>query len=40
MVEKINPFYKLLKNDVPIKRMSELNETFDSVNKRSLMLVG
>ena len=33
MVERLNPFYKLLKTDVPINIMSELKETFDSVNK-------
>ena len=31
--EKINPFYKLLKTEVPINITSELKETFDSVNK-------
>ena len=31
--EKLNPFYKLLKTEVPIKITSELKETFDSVNK-------
>ena len=31
--EKLNPFYKLLKTDVPINITSELKETFDSVNK-------
>ena len=33
MAEKLNPFYKLLKTEVPIKITSELKETFDSVNK-------
>ena len=33
MAEKLNPFYKLLKAEVPINITSELNETFDSVNK-------
>ena len=33
MAEKPNPFYKLLKTEVPIKITSELKETFDSVNK-------
>ena len=33
MVEKLNPFYKLLKKEVPINITSELKETFDSVNK-------
>ena len=31
--EKVNPFYKLLKTEVPINITSELKETFDSVNK-------
>ena len=31
--EKLNPFYKLLKTEVPINITSELKETFDSVNK-------
>ena len=31
--EKFNPFYKLLKAEVPINITSELKETFDSVNK-------
>ena len=31
--EKQNPFYKLLKTEVPIDISSELKETFDSVNK-------
>ena len=31
--EKHNPFYKLLKAEVPININSELEETFDSVNK-------
>ena len=33
MAEKLNPFYKLLKTDVPINITSELKETFDLVNK-------
>ena len=33
MVEKLNPFYKLLKTEVPINVTSELKETFASVNK-------
>ena len=33
MVEKLNPFYKLLKAEVPINITSDLKETFDSVNK-------
>ena len=33
MAEKLNPFYKLLKTEVPINVTSELKETFDSVNK-------
>ena len=33
MAEKLNPFYKLLKMEVPINITSELKETFDSVNK-------
>ena len=33
MAEKHNPFYKLLKAEVPINIISELKETFDSVNK-------
>ena len=32
-VEKLNPFYKLLKAEVPINITSELKEAFDSVNK-------
>ena len=31
--EKLNPFYKLLKAEVPINITSELKETFHSVNK-------
>ena len=31
--EKLNPFYKLPKMEVPINITSELKETFDSVNK-------
>ena len=33
MAEKLNPFYKLLKTEVPINITSELKETFNSVNK-------
>ena len=33
MAEKLNPFYKLLKAEVPINITSKLKETFDSVNK-------
>ena len=33
MAEKLNPFYKLLKAEVPINFTSELKEAFDSVNK-------
>ena len=33
MGEKLNPFYKLLKAEVPINITSELKEAFDSVNK-------
>ena len=33
MAEKLNPFYKLPNTEVPINITSELNETFDSVNK-------
>ena len=33
MAEKLNPFYKMLKTEVPINITSELKETFDSVNK-------
>ena len=31
MAEKLNPFYKLLKTEVPINITSDLKETFDSV---------
>ena len=33
MAEKLEPFYKLLKAELPINITSELKETFDSVNK-------
>ena len=33
MAEKLNPFFKLLKAEVPINIAPELKETFDSVNK-------
>ena len=32
MAEKSNPFYKLVKTEVPINITSELKETFDSLN--------
>ena len=32
MAEKLHPFYKLLKTEVPINITSEVKETFDSVN--------
>ena len=32
MIEKLSPFYKLLKAEVPINITSELKETFDSGN--------
>ena len=32
MAEKLNPFYKLLKTEVPINITSDLKETFDSAN--------
>ena len=32
MAEKLHPFYKLLKTEVPIKITSQLKEMFDSVN--------
>ena len=32
MAEKLNPYYKLLKAEVPINITSELRETFDSLN--------
>ena len=32
MAEKPNPFYRLLKSEVPINITSELKETFDTVN--------
>ena len=32
IAEKVNPFYKLLKTEVPTKNTSELKEIFDSVN--------
>ena len=32
MAEKLNPFYKHLEAEVPINIISELKETFDSVN--------
>ena len=33
MAEKLNPFYKLMKAEVPINITLELKETFDSLNK-------
>ena len=33
MAEKLRPFYKLPKTEVPINITSELTETFDSVSK-------
>ena len=33
MAEELNPFFELLKAEVPINITSELEETFDSVNK-------
>ena len=33
MAEKLSPFYKLLKAEVPINITSEIKDTFDSVNK-------
>ena len=33
MADKLNPFYKLLKIEVPINITSEKKEKFDSVNK-------
>ena len=33
MAEKLNPFCKLLKSEVPINITSDLKETFDSLNK-------
>ena len=33
MAEKLNPFYKLLKIEVPINITSELKETSGSINK-------
>ena len=33
MTEELNPFYELLKAEVPINITPELEETFDSVNK-------
>ena len=33
MAEKLNPFYKLLKAEVPINNTSELKEGFDSIYK-------
>ena len=33
MAEKLNPFYKLMKAEVPINITLELKENFDSLNK-------
>ena len=33
MAEKLNPFYKLLKAEIPINITSELKEAFNSINK-------
>ena len=33
MAEKLNPFYKLPKTEVPVNITSELEETFDSINR-------
>ena len=33
MAEKLNPFYKLLKTEVPISITSELKEIFHSIKK-------
>ena len=33
MVEKFNPFYKMVRTEVPINIKSDLEEIFDSVNK-------
>ena len=33
MAEKLHPFYKVLKTEMPINITSDLKETFDSVNK-------
>ena len=33
MADKLNPFYKLPKTEVPINITSQLKETFDSVNR-------
>ena len=33
MAEKLNPFYKLLKTEMPFSITSDLKETFDSANK-------
>ena len=33
MAEKLNPFYKMLRTEAPIKITSELKETFHSVKK-------
>ena len=33
MAEKLNPFYKLLKSEMPVNYTSELKETFESVKE-------
>ena len=33
MAEKLHPFFKLLKSEIPINVTSELRETFNLVNK-------
>ena len=33
LVEKLNPFYKIRKAEVPINIASDLKEIFDSINK-------
>ena len=38
IAEKLNPFHKLLKREVPINITSELKETFDSAKKFSVTL--
>ena len=35
MAEKLNPFYKLLKAEVPINTTSELKGTFDRFSEQS-----
>ena len=33
MAEKLSPFYKLIKSEVPINMTSKLKKTFDSLKK-------